>query len=254
MQTQVLVIAGTLAPKVSYRYYQNLIDATAIEVGPENVHFETISKLGLGDTQEAANIIGRKYLADSNDNWIIIGHSQGGNVASLAAIMYPQNVVAIIAIASPLAGTTWTDPVNMPVRVFVEIVDKLSKGRVKLRPKLRKIIAPIPVVKNLASHSDISEYILQFLQDQKSGFNTYCIIGLADLLVFPHRSAHPNGELVQNYLIAPESVFNVIKDRLPDNITHIYASAGHMSIINNPLVHQLIREIIAAHVQITQVV
>lgn len=256
MDLNVLVIAGTLAPKQSRFYYRSLINAIASVVGEDSVHFEVIPGLGLGDTYQAAKTIGKKYLECSDEDWIIVGHSQGGMLASLLAIEHELSQIeteqeprvrAVIAIASPLAGTVWTDPINMPVRLLVEGVSRATRGRVRLRPKLRKLIAPIPVVKSLATHSDVSEMILKYLANQTTGHHTYSIVGLADMLIVPHRAAHPDGEYVHNTLIALQSEYDLVKSHLPDNVEHIRDKAGHMSIINNPLVHALITKIIIRH-------
>lgn len=244
MALQVGVITGVLAPPQSRFYYQSLLDVVEGLVGKENTHFTSIPGFGMGDTQTAANKIANLFLEDNDDPWILIGHSLGGIMASLIAIEHRPRVVAVIPIASPLAGTTWTDPINMPVRAAVELVSWMSGGKLKLRPKLRRLIAPIPVARNLATHSDTSEHILQFLAHQRKGHHTYSIIGLADLLVFPHRSAHPYGELVHNYLIATQVEYDLAQSHLPDNIEHIRDKAGHLSIINNTLVHALIAKII----------
>lgn len=262
MALNVLVIAGTLAPKQSQFYYRSLIDTVANVVGNDSVYFEVIPGLGLGDTYQAAKTIGKKYLEDTEEDWIIVGHSQGGMLASLLAIEHELSqiakdqefrVKAVIPIASPLAGTVWTDPINMPVRLLVEGVSRVTGGRVRLRPKLRKLIAPIPVVKSLATHSDISEMILEYLANQTTGHYTHSIVGLADMLVVPHRSAHPvghpDGKRVYNYLIALQAEYDLFASRLPDNVVHIKDKAGHISIVNNPLVHALIAKIIIRHMR-----
>ncbi len=247
MKLKVLIIYGTFAPKRAKFFYQSLIDAVISVAGEKSVFYEAIPRLGLGDIEQSAHEIGDKYLRNSQDYWIIIGHSQGGMLASLLAIEYEAKVRAVIPIASPLAGTTWTDPINMPIRWAVESISQITRGKVRLRPKLRKLVAPIPIVQNLATHSDISEQILEYLAKQTSGHHTYSIVGLADMLVFPHRSAHPEGQLVHNYLIAPQSEYDLVSSHIPSNIEHICDKAGHMSIVNNPLVHALIAKIIVQH-------
>ncbi len=252
MAVKVLVIAGTLAPPQSEFYYRPLLNVAGEVVDYNNVSFETISNLGLGDIKKSTAKIAKKHLYDSDDQWLIIGHSQGGIIATLLAIEYSAKVTATILIASPLAGTTWTDPINMPVRYSVEFIAWLTKGRVRLRPKLRRMLVPIPIVRDLAAHSDISEFNLAYLKNQVSGHHTYSIVGLADWLVFPHRSAHPEGRFVHNFLIAPRSEYDLVKDKLPDNIEHVCTKVGHLFIIHNPEVLELIKSIILKHINITQ--
>lgn len=252
MPTQVLVIAGTLAPPQSEFYYRSLLDMSSEIVGKDCVHFATIDKLGLGDINDSTAKISDKYLADSTDNWVVIGHSQGGIIATLLAIKHPAQVLATVLIASPLAGTTWTDPINMPIRWTVELISRVSKGRVRLRPKLRRMLVPIPIVRGLASHSDISDSNLTYLKNQTGGHHTYSIVGLADWLVFPHRSAHPEGEFVHNFLVAPQSEYDLVKDKLPQNIEHIRTRVGHLFIIHNPEVLALIKSVILKYCNTTQ--
>lgn len=235
MALRVLLISGTGAPPRSEFYYRPVLNVAKKHV--EQVDFETIFMLGLGDMRTAAKRISNKYFTDSNDQFVLIGHSQGAILASLIAIEHQEKVVAVIALAGPFKGTTWTDPINMPVRGVIEAIKRVSGGRVHLKPTLRRFVIPIlPIVKDLAAHSDINEEVLEYLEYQIAGHETHAIIGTGDMLVFPHRSANPTGPMVTNYIVADDKEFEGLQAVLPDDIKHINSRAGHISIIFNDIV------------------
>lgn len=225
-----LVISGTGAPPQSELYYTPLINTVKKHVA--RVDFETIFLLGLGDEHTAARQIGRRLIENSNDQFIIIGHSQGGILASLLAMEYPERVVAVIALASPFKGTTWVDPINMPIRGFVEAVTRVSGGRIRLRPALRRFIVPVlPIVKDLTAHSDTSEKVLRYLEAQVGGHETHAFIGSGDMFVFPHRSANPTGAMVTNYIVVPSDEYQKIKHIVPGDIIPVDTHTGHIAIV-----------------------
>jgi hypothetical protein len=251
MTLRYLMIGGTGAPPQSKLYYKPILDVA--EEFVNKADFESIFMLGLGDIKGATVRIGEKYFDNSNDHFIVCGHSQGAIIASLLAIWYPERVLAVIAIAGPYKGTAWTDPVNMPIRGFVEAVTRMSGGRVRLKPALRRFIVPIiPIVRDLAAHSEISEEILLCLETQIGGrgHETHAFIGSSDMFVFPHRSANPVGPNVTNYIVAPMAEYQRIASVLPDDLVHIDAHAGHISIISCAPVLQRIREIMQSQVTI----
>lgn len=243
MTLQVLVIAGTLAPPFSKPYYQSLIDA--VSVNGSNVHFVTIHNLGLGEMHDAADRIGCKYLLESSERWVIIGHSQGGLLASLIAMEYSSKVDAVIALASPFKGTTWTDPINMPIRFCIEALSWLSQGNIRLRPTLRKFIVPIPIVGELAAHSLVTEEIGDYLEHQHlDGYITYAFIGDRDLMVLPHRSGLPTGSKVVRVHVVDENRRRRLAGIIPPDIEHIPDHAGHVSIVHNSSVLKMARDIV----------
>lgn len=245
MALRFLMVGGTGAPPQSEAYYRPILSIAEEYVNKAD--FESIFMLGLGDMKTAAKRIGRKYLENSDDHFVICGHSQGAIIASLLGIEYSNKVLAVISIAGPYKGTTWTDPVNMPIRGFVEAVTRLSGGRVRLKPALRRFVVPvIPIIKDLAAHSEVSEEVLEYLENQIGGHDTHAFIGTGDMFVFPHRSANPTGPNVTNYIVCSESEYQ----RLPDSakeLIHIKAHTGHIMIISCEPVLCQIREIIQAH-------
>jgi hypothetical protein len=242
MALRFLMIGGTGAPPQSIVYYRPILAVAEEFVNEAN--FETIFRLGLGDMKTAASRIGKEYIENSEDQFVICGHSQGAILASLIAKAYPDKVVEVIALAGPFKGTTWADPINMPIRGLVEAVTIFSNGRIKLKPTIRRYIIPIiPIVKDLAVHSEISEEVLLYLETQTGGHRTHAFIGSNDLAVFPHRSANPTGPNVTNYIVCSEQEYNSLPESAKDLI-HINARAGHITIIFNKPVLNHIRKII----------
>lgn len=244
MSFSTLTISGTLAPPPSRVYYEPIL-RVCYKYSRTNTFFETIFLLGLGDIIRAVDELDKKYFVGNNNTFVLLGHSQGGLIASLLAMRYPTRVKAVIAIATPFKGTTWVDPVNMPIRGAIEIITRLTLGKVRLKPTLRQMIIPIlPIVRDLGAHSDVCERIVEYLEDQIAGHETFAIIGSNDMLVFPHRSANPVGPLVTNYIVAPHGEYKKLLPVLPHDLNHINSRAGHVSIVRNPEVLALIDKII----------
>ena len=230
MTGSVLIIPGTFAPSHSKVYYKKLIELAHNYA--ENVHFEPISRLGLGNVSDATKFIARKYLARSQTKCIVIGHSQGGIIGHLLAIQFPELVESVITLASPTRGTNWVDPVNMPIHAITDTISLLSRGKIRLRPAIRRFVVPVmPIVRDLTAYSDVNHEITGYLHNQLGGHATHAFIGTHDLAVFPHRSANPVGPLVTNYIVAPTQEYNRLRLVLPKDIVHINASAGHVRIV-----------------------
>ena len=248
MELRFLWIGGTGAPPQSKSYYQPILDVA--EEFVNRADFEPIFMLGLGEMKTATGHIGEKYFEGNDDRFILGGHSQGGIIASLLGMKYSDRVLAVISVAGPFKGTAWADPINMPIRGFVEAVTQLSGGGIRLKPALRRFVVPIiPIVKDLAAHSDVSEEVLEYLATQVGGHETHAFIGTGDMFVFPHRSANPVGPLVTNYIVAPADEYHRLLPVLPDSLVHINAHTGHLTIIHRPQVLQQIRKIIVRHTQ-----
>lgn len=246
MALRFLWIGGTGAPPQSEWVYRRVLNVA--EEFVNEAEYESIFMLGFGNMKSAAKHIAKKYLEDTQDKFIIGGHSQGAIIASLLAIWHSDKVVAVIAEAGPFKGTAWADPVNMPIRGLVEATSIITGGKIRLRPALRRFIIPIlPIVKDLAAHSEISEEVLNYLEQQEGGHKTYAFIGTGDLAVFPHRSANPPGANVTNYIVCSNEEYNKLLPVLPKDLLHIEARAGHISIVFCEEVLQKIREIIQYH-------
>ncbi len=245
MSFSTLTISGTLAPPPSRVYYEPILHVCHTH-SKRNTFFETIFLLGLGDIVRAVDELDKKYFIGNKDTFVLLGHSQGGLIASLLAMRHPTRVKAVIALATPFKGTTWVDPVNMPIRGIVELIGRITLGKVRLKPTLRQMIVPVlPIVRDLGAHSDVCESIVTYLEEQIAGHKTFAIIGSNDMLVFPHRSANPVGPLVTNYIVAPRSEYNRLLPVLPPHLEHIDSHAGHLSIVLNPKVLALIDEIVS---------
>jgi hypothetical protein len=246
MSLRILLIGGTGAPKRSQFYYQPLLDVA--KQYSESVDFEAIFMLGFGSMKSSASIIGNKYFGNPDDKFVVIGHSQGAILATLIAMEYPSSVLAVISLAGPFAGTTWTDPLNMPVRVFVELVSRATLGMLKLKPALLHLVVPVvPIISDLRAHSEVSEMILSYLGSQESGHETHAIIGSSDMLVFPRRSASPLGKMVTSYLATDARDFRSLKTILPNEIRHINSRVGHISIVSDEIVLRHIGDIISKY-------
>ncbi len=240
-----LTISGTLAPPPSRVYYEPILHVCHTH-SHSHTYFETIFLLGLGDIVRAVDELDKKYFVNNHDTFVLLGHSQGGLIASLLAMRHPTRVKAVIALATPFKGTTWVDPVNMPLRGAVELIGRVTFGKVRLKPTLRQMIIPIlPIVRDLGAHSNVCESIVRYLEEQITGHKTFAIIGTNDMLVFPHRSANPIGPMVTSYIVAPQSEYKRLQPVLPEHLEHINSRAGHLSIVLNLKVLSLIDEIIA---------
>ncbi len=244
MNLTTLTISGTLAPPPSRVYYEPLLHVCH-KHSQDNTYFETIFLLGLGDIVRAVDELDNKYFLGNTNNFVLLGHSQGGLIASLLAMRHPTRVKAVIALATPFKGTTWVDPVNMPIRGIVEAVSLVSRGKIRLKPTLRQLVVPIlPIVRDLCAHSDICESIVSYLEEQISGHKTFAIIGSNDMLVFPHRSANPTGPMVTSFIVSPKKEYQRLQTVLPHGLEHIDSRAGHLSIVLNPKVLGCIDQII----------
>lgn len=249
MAFRFIMIGGTGAPPQSEVYYSSIMHVANRYVDQSD--FVTLDKLGFGEEHDAAQKIDEEYIEATDDRFILAGHSQGGHVASLIAKKYPEKVLAVITLATPFKGTTWADPVNMPIRGLVEAVTKVSRGRLRLKPALRQFIFPLlPIVRDLAVHSEVSEEVLEFLANQLGGHETHAFIGTGDWWVFPHRSANPIGPMVSNYIVCLDDEYERLKPILPESLMHISAHTGHTMIIRCKPVLDKIDEIIAHHAQV----
>lgn len=245
MRLCTLTISGTLAPPPSRVYYELILQVCRRYSG-QDTFFETIFLLGLGDVLTAVDELDKQYFADNDNVYVLIGHSQGGLIASLLAIRHPDRVKAVVALATPFKGTTWTDPINMPLRGVVEAVNLLTRGKIRLRPTLRRFVVPIiPIVRDLMAHSEVCETITDYLEDQIGGHHTHALIGSNDMLVFPHRSANPVGPFVTNYIVAPEKEYQRLLPQLPEDLCHIDGHAGHLSIALLPKALAVIDSVVA---------
>lgn len=246
MPLKILLIGGTGAPKKSQFYYQPIIDVALEHV--DIVDFEAIFLLGFGNMSSSAAVIGKKYFSGGSDKFVVIGHSQGAILATLLAIDHPERVLAVISLAGPFSGTTWTDPLNMPIRGFVELVNLLTAGRIRLKPVLRQQVLPVlPIISDLRAHSEVCDKVLDFLKLQESGHETHAIIGSSDMLISPRRSANPNGKMVTNYIATGQKDFARLRGTIPPSIKHINSRVGHISIVSDSAVLLQISEIIAMH-------
>jgi len=244
-------VAGTGAPSQSEgRYYNLFLEQLRAQI---DIRFTTITHLGLGDVEAAAKTIGTEVLKGSRDQWIVVGHSQGGTIACLLSMLYPKEVVHVIALAPPLTGTTWTDPFNMPARAAIEWV-KQSTG-IELHPHLPHLHVPLPIVNGLRHHGSTTEAILTYLASQTEGAELDSVIGSHDKLVLPRRSAHPEeGELVHRYLASPLDWFRR-RSHMPPNIMHLPTNGyiGHSGVVRHPDVIHFVNKRVAEFTHATAV-
>lgn len=158
---------------------------------------------------------------------------------------HSEMVITVISLASPHKGTILVDPINIPVRAAVEMINVLTLGKIKLRPKIRPILIPVfPIVNDLAVNAEMSEKLCEYLENQLGGHSTHAFIGTGDLFVFPHRSANPVGPNVTSYIVAPLIEYQRLLSILPDELVHIDAHVGHLMIVRKKEVLERISQIL----------
>lgn len=253
MSIECLVIGGTLAAWICERpYYGNIISV------PESMGIDTqytsIQHLGLGDIEVATDKIATTYFDKSHGPRILIGHSQGAIIAGLLAMRYPERVLTVIALAGPYKGTAWTDPQSMAIKLAIEGIGQFTRGVVQLKPnlprsRLSKLVGSfVPVVRDLSSDSEILRRLSRYLEAQNSGPTTHSIIATDDRFVIPSRSAHPNGPMVHKYLAAHPNIHHHLHGRIPEEIELLAFKAGHVLMVNDIGVLELIKNIINSEV------
>jgi pimeloyl-ACP methyl ester carboxylesterase len=253
MQTRCLVIGGTFAPWLCEYFYYDKILQIPQEIGI-TTEFTSIQTLGLGNIMDSVYTISRKYFEGHEDNFILIGHSQGAIIANLLAMQYSDRVLAVIALAGPYMGTIWTDPQTMVVKIAIEGIHQMSRGNIQLKPHLSKSRLSkltgrlIPVVRHLSNDSEVLLLVKKYLEYQEYGPYTYSIIGTDDRFVLPSRSAHPSGPRVKKYLAAHPHMHHYLLGRIPEEIELLAFKAGHIGIVHDPSVLALVKEIITSQV------
>lgn len=249
MSVKCLVIGGTLAPWICERTYYGKTLA-AIEQLELPTSYTSIRLLGLGDIEGATDHIARSYFENDSSQYVVVGHSQGAIIAGLLAMRYPIRVLTVVALAGPYRGTVWTDPQSMVTKVAIEALDQVTRGGIKLKPKLprsrlSKLIGRyIPIVDGLSSGSTVLTKLKQYLETQTTGPITHSVIATDDRFVIPSRSAHPQGLLVKKYLAAHPDIHHHLHGRIPEEIELLAFKAGHIGMVNDPGVLELLAQII----------
>lgn len=226
---KIMLIGGTLAPAMSQGFYYNLL-INALEQLGHKVVFVSIDKLGLGDIDIATQVIASEHLIGKKTKWIVLGHSQGGKIAALLGARYYKKVWGVITLAAPLLGTTWTDPLSMPVRLAVEGINHVFG--VKLHFRIPKLVMPLPVVKGMRHHGPTSEELVQYWSRASNGPLLFTFVG-KDYLVLPNRAAHIAGEQVTAHLVGPLSWLAQLP--CPDHVIPLHTDdfVGHRGIVRN---------------------
>ena len=251
MEVRCLVIGGTLAPGICERLYYGNIMKVPEELGIDTL-YTSIQFLGLGDVQRAVDHIAQEYLVNQEYRYVLIGHSQGAIIASCLAMLYPDQVMTVIALAGPYRGTAWTDPQSMVTKIAIEAIDQISGHRVRLKPKLprsrlSKLVGNlVPVVRGLSADSEVLLALKLYLESQTTGPITHSIIANDDRFVIPSRSAHPSGPMIRKYLAAHPDIHHHLHGRIPEEIELLAFKAGHILMVNDLEVLSLIEKIILA--------
>lgn len=251
MDFKCLVIGGTLAPWICELPYYGKILAVPEAMGIDT-EYTSIRLLGLGNIEDATDHIAGKYFDNKQGPFVLIGHSQGAIIAGLLSMRYPTKVLTVIALAGPYKGTAWTDPQSMAIKLAIEGIDQLTRGAVRLRPKLprsrlSKLVGNVvPVVRDLSSDSDVLAILNRHLETQTTGPTTHSIIATDDRFVIPSRSAHPDGPKVRKYLAAHPNIHHHLHGRIPEEIELLAFKAGHILMVNDLGVLELLERIIAA--------
>ncbi len=105
MTTEVLIISGTFAPPFGMKLYPYSGLVGFFEEAGYKVHMESIRLFGIGQVEKSIEHIRRKYFAESDSDYILVGHSQGGILALSLASEHPQRVRSVEIFASPVYGT-----------------------------------------------------------------------------------------------------------------------------------------------------
>lgn len=253
MDAKCLVIGGTLAPWICERPYYGKILAVPEAMGIDT-EYTSIRLLGLGDIERATDHIAQTHFENSQAPRVLIGHSQGVIIAGLLAMRYPDVVRTVIALAGPYKGTAWTDPQSMATKVAIEALDQLSRGVIKLKPRLprsrfSKLVGRcVPIVDGLSSDSVVLAKLKLHLQTQAIGPITHSIIANDDRFVIPSRSAHPDGPMVRKYLAAHPDIHHHLHGRIPEEIELLAFKAGHILMVNDPGVLELLERIITSEI------
>jgi pimeloyl-ACP methyl ester carboxylesterase len=235
MDFKCLVIGGTLAPWICELPYYGKILAVPEAIGIDT-EYTSIRLLGLGNIEDATDHIAGKYFDNKQGPFVLIGHSQGAIIAGLLSMRYPTKVLTVIALAGP----------------YKEGIDQLTRGAVRLRPKLprsrlSKLVGNVvPVVRDLSSDSDVLAILNRHLETQTTGPTTHSIIATDDRFVIPSRSAHPDGPKVRKYLAAHPNIHHHLHGRIPEEIELLAFKAGHILMVNDLGVLELLERIIAA--------
>lgn len=249
MSVKCLVIGGTLAPSICERTYYGKTLAT-IEQLEIDTSYTSIRLLGLGDIEGATDHISRLYFEGDDSQYVVVGHSQGAVIAGLLAMRYPTRILTVVALAGPYKGTVWTDPQSLIAKAAIEALDQVTRGGIKLKPKLprsrlSKLIGKyIPIVDGLSSDSTVLKKLKLHLETQTVGPVTHSVIATDDRFVIPSRSAHPQGLLVKKYLAAHPDIHHHLHGRIPEEIELLAFKAGHIGMVNDPGVLELLAQII----------
>ena len=97
---RVIIIAGTGVPPLLSK---NIYGPLAKSINGD-VEIVTLHNLGLSHTMKSVEHI-KKYIDSGDTPLSLVGHSQGGVVASILGAQYPNIFSKIITIGAPLKGT-----------------------------------------------------------------------------------------------------------------------------------------------------
>lgn len=96
----IVLVAGTFASKAGaemvYGRMSQMLDASIV----------TLSRLGTASTQESVDKVARTLESPS----ILVGHSQGGLVATALAFQHPELVKGVVSLGAPFYGTRLASP------------------------------------------------------------------------------------------------------------------------------------------------
>ncbi|MDP4001088.1 MAG: alpha/beta fold hydrolase [bacterium] len=226
-----LIIPGTLVPggslkELLYGHFRRMFDCP--------VYIESIPELGLGDPQLAFYELAEKYfLRFPEKKYYILGHSQGGLLACLLALTYPEQSIKAITFGSPYQGTFLTEPLIFPIRLARQLISLATNGKLHPKMYLPNLVLPIPAAHELTRNSEFLELITELLQSEDREDNPEIISFYSpfDTFVLPTRSSFLEGRGVVNYFAAPDWYYERVKNTLPNGIRHINALAEHLSLI-----------------------
>lgn len=175
-----LVISGTLVVPLYKKIYGHFEAHADGEFSIECLH-----QLGLSHPEQTCRQIIENYFESNPDDFILIGHSQGGLVARWIGQLFPGRVRAVFTYGTPHHGF-W--------------------GAHRLSPLFASVRAM----------SRGSRFISGLLHGEDPPIHSFYSLG--DLAALPRNSAHVEGSNAHNYFIAPAQLRPFRKVLIPDDV------------------------------------
>ena len=211
MKPEVIIISGTFAPPFGIKHYPYAKLIELFEKIGLSVHLESIPLLGIGRIDSSLSQLTERYFYHGKETeYILVGHSQGGLLALALANHFPDRVISVEVFGSPFYGT-----------------------------RLAPTWFPFPSIKAMNHRSRWLSELRKNQNLDPSKVHSY--FSALDALVVPWFASMVDGG--NNYLVVPRHLENfalvaaqmAIGDKI-SRINIIYATVGHVSLVNSPAV------------------